>query len=530
MRPLARGCRILHVPEDHVVTRRRGCVLGPLPPLFSDPLEFGLHEHTIEQELKTLHNRHLFATPEPNVKGKAWSWFVTKMREQSRLIGKVPRASVREVISNRSSMKRLRFGSGMARYCRYGVRVQDAYLTEMQKLEFYDVEKLGGKEDRGIQFRSPTYNAALARHLHHIEKRFYARARNPDGTPKVAKGRSPLERGLILAAMCKRFSNPRFYLLDHSRFDAHVNPQLLEQEHRAYLRERGYNGELNWLLSQQMGTMGFSHGGIVYKTNGKRSSGDLNTGLGNTRLNLAMLEAYIESQREEIGWFECSIFLDGDDSVIIVEDSVELKGIERFMLELGMVTEVEVADCLEKAEFCQSRICWGSLGPVMVRNPRKVLDVLTKSPRWLDDKQRRGVLAASALGELMQAPGVPVLSVAASSLLTMACSLPRFTTPDAYERFMIYRTKQIVVEVDETMRESFAFAWDIEPQMQQAIEAYYQDMADACTEMPEIIPPKAKCKAEDFETWDDVLLSDVDRRAEDAWWLRDYPIGLLVGC
>jgi len=422
-------------------------------------------------------------------------------------------------------MKRLRFGQGMARYCKVGVRRQDAYLTEMQKLEFYDVDKLQGKEDRGIQFRSPTYNAALARHLHYIEHRCYARARNPDGTPKIAKGRSPLERGLIMAAMCKRFNNPKFYLLDHSRFDAHVNEHLLRQEHKAYLRERGYNKELRELLNEQMGTMGFSHGGIVYKTRGKRSSGDLNTGLGNSRLNMAMLEAYLQFAECE----KFSIFLDGDDSVIIVEDDVELTGIEAFMLKLGMVTEVEVADCLEKAEFCQSRVCWGALGPVMVRNPLKVLDVLTKSPRFLDEKQRRGVLAASALGELMQAPGVPVLSVAASSLLTFACSLPRFTTPCAYERFMVYKTNNIVVEVDETMRESFDFAWDITPQLQMAIEEYYRDIADGATTMPPIVPPKSKCKAEDFETWDDVLVSSVDHRAENAWWLDEYPIGQLVG-
>lgn len=484
-----------------------------------------MHEHTIDQELRTLHNRHLFATPEVDKLGEPWRLFQKHMRCLSKLVGRVPRATCAEVVGSRSSMKRRRFGGGMERYCRLGVRRQDSFLTEMQKLEFYAVDKLAGKEDRGIQFRSPTYNAALARHLFHYEHRFYARARNVDGTPMIAKGRSPIERGILLACMAEQFNNPRFVLMDHSRFDAHVNGDLQREEHKCYKRGRGYNGELVQLLDWQVANIGFSHGGIVYRIRHKRCSGDLNTGLGNCKINLGLIKAWLEY----CGITNHRILLDGDDSVVIIEeeDLHRTVGVEEFMLSLGMVTEVVIADDLSQAEFCQSRVCWGELGPVMVRNPFKVLDVLTKSPRFLDDKQARGVLAASALGELMQAPGVPVISVAAAALVTMSASLPRFTTPDAFERFMVYNTNTIHPTVDITMRESFEHAWGISIQEQYAIESYYTELAPPISEKPEVPPPKAK-DVISYSMWEDMLISDLNRRDEDAWWLKRFPIGNLL--
>lgn len=413
----------------------------------------------------------------------------------------------------------------MAQYCKNGVRRQDSFLTEMQKLEFYREDKIHEKEDRGIQFRSPTYNAALARHLHHVEKRTYGRMRNEDGTPKIAKGRSPIERGLILAAQAQDFVKPCFIMMDHSRFDAHVNAQLLAEEHKFYLRARGYNKELKQLLKWQEKNIGFSSGGIVYKIKAKRCSGDLNTALGNSILNLAMIESWVKVA----GVGKHTIFLDGDDSVVIIEEEQKhLTGsITRHMLACGMRTEVQLAGELERTEFCQSRICWGKLGPVMVRNPYKTIDVLTKSPRAVDNVQATGILAASALGEIMQAPGVPVIAPAASRLLTMSASLPRFTTPDAFERFLVYRANRLVVEVDETMRESFEFAWGITVAEQMAIEQYYSELAEPTEEIPPIIQPKSR-DVEWFHTWDDCSLPFEDEE-EDAWWKRQYPLGSLLG-
>lgn len=530
----------MQVPENRFVTNRRGTVLGPEPlPQVEAPV-YGLHQHTVLEEERTLRNRHLFKTPDPDLGSQAWRLFKRSMNRIANTVGTVPRALVREVIGNRSSMKRRRFGSGMARFCALGVRRQDAYLTEMQKLEFYEEEKILTKEDRGIQFRSPTYNAALALHLHHFEKRFYAAMRNTDGTPKIAKGRSPIERGIILAAMADSMSNPLFVDADHSRFDAHCNDKLIQAEHRVYLKCRSWSPKLRFLLKQQLKTLGFSHGGIFYKIFAKRCSGDINTGCGNSLLNLAMLEAFVAwiclVLKRQI---EYRIFLDGDDSKLMLEadDVAELQrllgeGLERlmadFMLNLGMVTEVVVNATLEEGEFCQSKVVWGKYGPVNVRNPLKVLDVLTKSPRVLTPVQARQVLAASSLGELMQAPGVPVISTAAAALLTMSGGKPGFTTPDAFERFKVYETKRVFVDVDDSMRVGFEAAWGITIPEQLALESYYADMADLTRVIPDIKPPKSRCNADSFDVWDDLMIGDLEVRNENDWWNDCYPIGGLV--
>lgn len=525
-RPLAEGCEILSVPEDFVVTRREGKVLGPAPPAFMEGQEFGLHEHTVEQEYRTLCNRHLFATPEPKLRSKAWQGFHKAMRRLARKVGFQRRATVAEVVGQRSSMKRRRFGQGMERYCRVGVWEPDSWLTEMQKLEFYQKDKILEKEDRGIQFRSPTYNAALARHLMHVEHALYRELRNQDGTPVIAKGRSPLERGILLAAMSESFSDPVYMLMDHSRFDAHVNKHLLQEEHAFYLRCRGWSAELVKLLRWQRRSRGFTQGGIRYRITAKRASGDLNTACGNSALNWGL----IYSMLKQLGIVKHSILLDGDDSVVIIERPKAgtgerlLEKVRQHMLDCGMVTEVQLVEHLSEAEFCQSRVCWGEEGPVMVRNPWKVLDTLTKCPRKVDDVQGRRVLAASALGELMQNPGVPVISVAAASLLRLSGGVCGFTTPDQFERFQIYCTTMVRDSVDDTMRCSFEEAWGITVAEQLAIEQYYADLATPLYEPRKVVIPKSR-DVVGFEVWDDISGWNEYMPLEDSWWRAKWAVG-----
>lgn len=482
--------------------------------------EYCLHEHTIEQERRTLANRHLFATPDPVIESEACRSFNRKLKWLTKKVGVVPRASIAECLGSRGSMKRRRFGGGMERYCRYGVRKQDSYLTEMQKLEFYREDVVEGKEDRGIQFRSTTYNAALVRHLLNVEHAVYAALKNKDGTPVILKGYSPLERGMIIAAGSKRFKNPQFACVDHSRFDAHVNLWLLRKEHQAYLRMRGYSKELAQLLSWQMESWGFSHGGIVYRIKGKRCSGDLNTALGNSMLNWAMLAAYLE-----VNHIDGNIYLDGDDSVIICE-AQDLPDIKEFMLNFGMESTVEIVNDLEQAEFCQSRIVWTHDGPVMCRNPLKVLDTLFKSPRKLQDAQMRGVLGASALCELKSSPGMPVITAAACAALSMAGGYASLSTPDAQGKYELLKATSLVTVVDETARVSFENAWGISVADQLALEEYYMSM---CVDLPEIRIASAKnVPAGGFDVWDDCSGGYVAPAKPEAWWRSEWDVGRLV--
>nr|WKV33669.1 MAG: RNA-dependent RNA polymerase [Riboviria sp.] len=520
---LAEGCVILSVPEDHVVRKREGCVIGPSVPEWCEQPEFGLHEHTIDQERRTLANRHLFKTPDPDVNGPECRLFKRNLKKLTKDVGVVPRATVEQCLGSRGSMKRKRFGGGMERYCRYGVRKQDGYLQMMQKLEFYREDKIELKEDRGIQFRSTTYNAALVRHLFNVEHAVYNKLRNGDGTPVILKGYSPLERGLILAAGRKRFKDPIFVAIDHSRFDAHVNPWLLKQEHQAYLRMRGFNKELIQLLKMQEGGYGFSDGGIVYKIKGKRCSGDLNTALGNCILNWAMLKSYLDFHG-----IDASIYLDGDDSVLIMERR-DVPDVKEFMRAFGMESTVDITDDFEQCEFCQSRIVWGSDGPVLCRNPYKVIDTLFKSARKLNPKQQKLVLGASALCELKTSFRMPVITAAARAALSMSGGIAGLNTPDLQGKWELLSTTDLDLTVDEGARESFAFAWGISVAEQHALEEYYNSMTLPVqlisVKMPKNVP------TEPFDVWDDLAGTFVHQHDDgpERWWLKEYALGGRIG-
>jgi len=93
------------VPNDKVVTKRVGCKMIALgPPLVTRALgirEYGLHAHTVDQELRTLHNRHLFETPEPDMWCPEWHGFKKQLRRLADEIGYVPIATNTQVLEGK---------------------------------------------------------------------------------------------------------------------------------------------------------------------------------------------------------------------------------------------------------------------------------------------------------------------------------------------------------------------------------------------------------------------------------------------
>lgn len=400
---LAEGCAILKVPEDKVVVDRRGAV-------FARPIEterkYGLHEHTIDEELRTLCNRHLFATPEPELESEEWKEFLKQVKLLSRQIGRVPRCKFSELLKTKSGRKMRRFWGGIQKYLEEGVSAKDSKITEMQKLEMYDVTKIEGKEDRGIQFRSTVYNAALASHLWNIEHRLIHLHDGPHRM--VMKGLKPDDRMRHIACGTENMKKPVFFQLDHSRFDAHVNEHLLRAEHSVYAYCRKRNPEMMRLLKMQRKNIGRSFGGIVYKMKAKRMSGDVNTSLGNTILNLCMLRSWLSFNE-----VEGRIFLDGDDSVVIVEaeDVEKLGSFEDYFLKLGMKTEGSTTEDLWQVEFCQSRPCWIGGTVKAVRDPLKVISTIGVTAGSHETKEMKRVVAATCLCEdAINGPSCPVIA------------------------------------------------------------------------------------------------------------------------
>lgn len=395
-----------------------------------------------------------------------WARFSSKMLDISKLVGYCPLASFKEVLGNKPSGKKRRYRAGIRYYRDHGVLPKHGRIQEMQKLEFFPSENLEGKEDRCIQYRDVTYNAALARQLHHVEHRLYASLKNSDGTPVILKGLAPMQRAIVVDHWKRQFKDPVFILADASRWDAHVNKELLAEEHRFYKRCRGYNPELVKLLKMQKKNIGFSTGGIVYRMKAKRMSGDYNTALGNSVLNAAMLMSIFEARVSDY-----RLGIDGDDSIGVIEraELSKLDDLAEACLSMGHEETIEVVDTIERAEFCQSRIVYTAAGPTFVRNPWKALHLGGTSVRGLSDRQARQWAAAKALCEVYTNPGVPVISelfrrvLKESGVSLAAAQSFKFASVDEEWKKTLCRDFVADVPVTDEARASFYLAWGIAP-------------------------------------------------------------------
>jgi hypothetical protein len=192
----------------------------------------------------------------------------------------------------------------------------------------------------------------------------------------------------------------------------HTSVPALRYEHSVYTSIFPQSSELKELLRWQEinGGRAFCDDGMVkFKMHGTRSSGDLNTSLGNCIIMCGLIYAFTKERGLEV-----ELCNNGDDCVVILEQ-VQLNA---FMLNLPkwfvrhgyrMTVEDPVYE-LEKIEFCQSRLVCVDGTYRMVRN---LTNSITKDPLCLVPVQTPKVLRMwyKAVGDcgLSITSGVPIL-------------------------------------------------------------------------------------------------------------------------
>jgi len=386
----------------------------------------GLRLHDVRLELITLVNRHLVKRPIPvDAAVIAMRGFFHSHPPPQLLI-----MSAGGVLAGRSGLRGRRYMRGFQQLFTRGLRRSDAKVSMMLKLELSPIDKLRSKEDRAIQYRSVVYNAALSKFLVPFEHWFLRQSFGNRGFPCVMKGINNLAMGHIIYDAWQSFTQPMALLLDHSRFDSCVSIQHLRLEHAYYLAAFRGNRRLAWLLQQQLRNFGVSRGGIVYRTVGKRMSGDVNTSLGNTLINLAVMRSVLGD--------DGVLFVNGDDSVFICErrpfDDGQLISL---FVDYGFNTEVLYAWRLSDIDFCQTKMCVLSTGPQLLPNPFKVLDKICLSARRVPLALRPGLLKMKCLSELWQSYHCPVL---APLLWRIASSIPDRPRFESDEEMRVMRT------------------------------------------------------------------------------------------
>nr|UHS72367.1 MAG: hypothetical protein 2 [Tombusviridae sp.] len=381
----------------------------------------------------------------------------------------------------------------------FGVR--DTHVKLFTKDEY---RKPGGAP-RAIQPRSPRYNVCLGRYIKHIEHNVYNaidQVYDPSKQHKtVAKGMNMITRGQTIAAMWGSFNNPIAIGLDASRFDQHININLLKHEHRIiqmFAASRCSDlPNLSTLLKAQLRNKGSYRGPdgtIKYEVNGCRMSGDMNTSLGNVIVMCSLMFSYIE----HVGLRgKVKLLNDGDDCVIVLDrknKSAFVTGLEKWFLEMGITMKFEGEFTqLEHIQFCQSQPVFSEIhGYQLVPRPvKRLYSDLISSKNLSNPYLFKNQVGAVAGCGLACSSGIPIFQAFYLWLGSGASPwIPEMG--DAY-----YKYRQELVDGMEfrkrepSIREriSFYFAYGLTPDQQMIVETYYNELKSPHYSTPVEDPP-----------------------------------------
>lgn len=288
----------------------------------------------------------------------------------------------------------------------------DSHITAFLKAEKWAKDAA----PRVISPRDPRYLLSVGVFVAPLEHKLYAAVRRAFGHKVIMKGLGQEERAAVAIEHWNAFQRPIAIGLDASKFDQHCSPEALKYEHSFY--KHAYNGdsELCELLAWQLNNRVFANlddGKCLWKQEGGRMSGDVNTALGNCILSAGMLNAFAYEQGIKI-----RSMVDGDDCVVFMETKdaeVFLNRLPDWYRDRGFRMKVEgpYKDVVE-IEFCQSKIMLLPV-PLFVRNPYKALN---QDHTWVavGGISHDDVLTATGLGGLSLYGHVPVLGAYYSML------------------------------------------------------------------------------------------------------------------
>lgn len=427
-----------------------------------------------------------------------------------------PVATPREVVQSYSGTKLKLYTSALLEYERDGITERAGVLSSFVKFEKQDLFKA----PRVINPRSRVFNLLLGCYLKFQEKKFFKSINVAYGertTSTVIKGMDVFEQGRVLREKWDVFADPVAVGLDASKFDMHVSVAALKYEHTFYtgafrklseadidaeilwyngkIAEKGafcgvwadtkdgFRDRLAWLLRQQLSNRGkayFADGTLKFRMEGTRSSGDLNTSLGNCLIMCSLVKAWA-------GWSGVDVELanNGDDCVVFMErKSLDafMRGLPEWFRTKGfrMTVEKPVYE-FEEVEFCQSHPVWDGGAWRMVRN---VEATLVKSAMCLLPLQNNAKILRKWFGAVGDCEGVlnsgiPVLQEFAAMYRRVGLKCSREFQSEVYKgstrAYHMVGKKPVMREITVAARVSFWKAFGILPDHQQVLESWYRD-------------------------------------------------------
>lgn len=315
-------------------------------------------------------------------------------------------------------------GKLRARYLRAeeSLRLDGGVVKSDTRLKaFLKAEKFNGMskfaKPRMIFPRSYRYNLDLATRLKPLEHALWPklRAKGSWGVPRtrvVAKGLGPDARASLIREKLNGFGGEGIcFEVDASAFEAHQESWQLVEEHRIY--QSAYPGDagLQSLLTAQLRNRGITPLGYKFSREGGRASGDLNTGMGNSLLMLAIVETVLAGY--QLTKRDCLV--DGDNALVFLLASEAQPVVETFAQRALVCSGHEMV--LERPVSVLEHVRFGQSAPVcingrwrMVRDWRKVLSHGCSNHAHLREPNFvRPFLRGVALCELSLARGLPII-------------------------------------------------------------------------------------------------------------------------
>jgi hypothetical protein len=356
-----------------------------LTPNTSSRIDIGAHNNDLPNLLRALNERvfnvesseGLVPTPQP-LPG-VWRSLGSVATRIAKRVSTLPleRLTCGEFIAQCPANKRALYTRAAEQLNREGWGSRDARIKAFVKFEKLNFTKKPDPAPRVIQPRSPVYNIALGRYTRRVESELYKALSGEWGEDcgnVVMKGLSVEEVGKGLYEKFTSFNHPVAISIDAKRFDQHVSADALKFEHSIYKRLFNWDPELCTLLSAQLKNKGCAHvdgAKITYEVRGTRSSGDMNTSLGNCIIMCTLVREYCRS----IG-VEAKLANNGDDCVLFMEkaDQHKTAGLFTWFLKYGFEMTIDnVTDVFEQVEFCQMQPVNVDGSWVMVRQPEVAL-------------------------------------------------------------------------------------------------------------------------------------------------------------
>lgn len=375
-----------------------------------------------------------------------------------------------DVVAAYHGRKRLVYEAAARNLDTHGLNDTAHVLATFVKFEKVDLSKA----PRVIQPRTPEYTLELARYLKHLEKPAYKAIASLFGGPTVIKGCNSATSATHLKGMWDSFSDPVAVGLDATKFDMHVSSTALRFEHSVY------NGvyrrsKLARLLSQQEINYGRAYaqdGNVRFTIEGTRSSGDINTALGNCIIMCALIHTRAKSAGVKL-----RLANNGDDCVVFMEREDLNKftgGLVEWFEGKGFRMKVETpVDTFERLEFCQSHPVECDDGWRMVRNVETCLhkDAICLMPVGSEKDIKYWMGAVGECGRA-SSTGVPILEAyyrmfERAGLKPSTAYMTRYKYGTSADDRMLYGRAKITPNA----RASFHKAFGILPEVQSLLES-----------------------------------------------------------